>query len=238
MKIMIGIPARDVINASFAHDLAVLVGWHCKNFPEHEVGISTKLGTLIVNQRQDLAKEAILAGSDYLLFLDADMRFPETTLARLLARDKDIVACNYPTRRVPPKPTAFKSHHPTIRLYTDEDSTGCEEVAAVGAGVMLIKVDVFKNMDLPLFDVVWDEYHLNFMGEDLYFCKKAREAGYTVWVDQDLSQKIMHVGMFEYLNAHTWDNREDEEYLHDEYQRFKAKRDGDYELRRAEDSSR
>jgi len=231
MKILIGVPVRDMINASFCHDLTMMVGWHSRHYPEHEIGIVTKMGTLIVNQRQDLVKEALLGEADYLFFLDADMRFPMNTLERLLAHDKDIVAANYPTRRLPPKPTAFKEHHPTIPLYTREDSTGLEEAFSVGAGVLLIKTHLLWTLDLPLFDIVWDDYHRNFMGEDVYFCKKAREAGYTIWVDHDLSKEVMHVGMFEFMHPHV--EEVDEQYLRDEYAKIKAERDGDYELRGA-----
>lgn len=232
MKILVGIPARDVINASFAHDLAMMVGYHAKTYPEHEIGICTKLGTLIVNQRQELVKEALTGGADYLLFLDADMRFPMDTLERLIARDVDIVAANYPTRRLPPKPTAFKEHHPTIPMMTRDESEGLEEAVSVGAGVMLIKTALLWTLDLPIFDIVWDDYHRNFIGEDVYFCKKAREAGYTIWVDHDLSKKVMHVGMFDYMHAHV--EEVDEEYLREEYARIKAERDGDNELRTTE----
>lgn len=231
MKILIGIPVRDMINASFAHDLAMMVGWHSKHYPEHEIGIATKMGTLIVNQRQDLVKEALIGEADYLLFLDADMRFPMNTLERLIARDVDIVASNYPTRRLPPKPTAFKELHPTIPCYTREDSTGIEEVVAAGAGVMLIKTHLLWTMELPLFSIDWDDYHRNFTGEDVYFCKKARESGYTVWVDHDLSKQVMHVGMFEFLNGHI--EEIDAQYFRDEYAKVKAELDGDNELRGA-----
>ena len=229
MKILIGIPARDMINASFAHDLAMMVGWHSRNYPEHDLGVVTKMGTLIVNQRQDLVKEALLGEADYLLFLDADMRFPVNTIERLLAWDKDVVAANYPTRRLPPKPTAFKEHHPTIPLYTREDSEGIEEAFSVGAGVMMIKTSMLWALELPLFDIVWDDYHRNYIGEDVYFCKKAREAGYTIWVDHDLSKEVKHVGMFEFLHGHV--EEVDENELREEYARIKAERDGDYELR-------
>jgi len=233
MKILIGVPVRDMINASFAHDLAMMVGWHSKMYPEDEIGIATKMGTLIVNQRQDLVKEALLGEADYILFLDADMRFPMNTLERLIDRDKDIVAANYPTRRLPPKPTAFKELHPTIPIRTTEESTGLEEAVACGAGVMLIKTSILWTLELPLFYIDWDDYHRNFTGEDVYFCRKARDAGYTVWVDHDLSKEVMHVGMFEFINSHV--EEVDEQYLRDEYEQVKAERDGDYELRGTEE---
>ena len=229
MKILLGIPVRDMICASFAHDLAMAVGYHSKHYPEDEIGIATKMGTLIVNQRQDLVKEALLGEADYLLFLDADMRFPIDTIERLIERDKDIVAANYPTRRLPPKPTAHKELHPSIPCYTNDDSTGLEQVAFCGAGVMLIRTSILWTLELPLFSIDWDKKHRNFTGEDVYFCLKARDAGYTVWVDHDLSKEVKHTGQLEFAHAHV--EPVDEQELRDEYARIKAEIDGDNELR-------
>jgi hypothetical protein len=224
-KILVGIPVRDMINASFCHDLSMMVGWHAKMYPEHEIGIATKMGTLIVNQRQDLVKEALLGEADYLLFLDADMRFPRDTLERLISHDVDIVAANYSTRRLPPKPTAFKEVHPTIPLRTTDESTGLEAVIGCGAGVMLIKTELLWTLELPIFSIDWDEKHRNFTGEDIYFCRKVRDAGYTVWVDHDLSKEVKHVGQLEYMNQHV--EPIDEDGLREEYARIKAEFDGD-----------
>ncbi len=44
--------------------------------------------------------------ADYLLFVDADMRFPKDTLKILMAHDKDIIGVNATTRSEPVKPTA------------------------------------------------------------------------------------------------------------------------------------
>jgi hypothetical protein len=32
------------------------------------------------------------------------------------------------------------------------------------------------------------------MGEDIYFCFKAREAGFDIWLEQDISKQVAHVG--------------------------------------------
>ncbi len=35
------------------------------------------------------------------------------------------------------------------------------------------------------------------IGEDLYFCQKARDAGFVVWIDHDVSQLVRHQGTVE-----------------------------------------
>jgi len=32
------------------------------------------------------------------------------------------------------------------------------------------------------------------MGEDIYFCKNANDAGFDIFIDADLSKKIAHYG--------------------------------------------
>jgi ABC-type polar amino acid transport system ATPase subunit len=64
-------------------------------------------GTLIADQREKLAMMALKHKADYMLFLDSDMRFPKNIANRLITHDKDIVACNYSTRRLPAKPVAW-----------------------------------------------------------------------------------------------------------------------------------
>jgi hypothetical protein len=32
------------------------------------------------------------------------------------------------------------------------------------------------------------------MGEDIFFCKAARDAGLTLWADLDLSYRVAHIG--------------------------------------------
>jgi hypothetical protein len=41
------------------------------------------------------------------------------------------------------------------------------------------------------------------LGEDFYFCHKAREAGFHILIDQALSREIRHVGELDYTHAHT-----------------------------------
>jgi hypothetical protein len=36
------------------------------------------------------------------------------------------------------------------------------------------------------------------LGEDIYFCIKAKDAGFDTWVDHDLSKGIKHIGQYVY----------------------------------------
>ena len=52
-------------------------------------------------------------------------------------------------------------------------------------GICLIKTEVFDNIEWPF----WRNglaFGQKTIGEDVYFCKKLREAGYDLWVDPKL----------------------------------------------------
>lgn len=203
-RLAICLPCRDMLHTSFAYDLARLTAyWSAKHVPNGgSLLMFTSQGTLIANQRQELAIEALNAGADYILWLDSDHRFPKDIVDRLQSHDKDVVACNYSTRRLPCKPVAFKDHFCRSLVYTSDDSTGLEVVAAVGMGVMLEKADVYKKLGLPYFSIGYSQASHDFFGEDIFHCHKLKEIGVDVHVDHDASKLIKHIGMFEFGNEH------------------------------------
>lgn len=193
------VPARDMVNAGFAFDLARAVG-----AAECGVSLLTSMGTLIVNQRTALATDAIEMGATHVLWLDSDMRFPIDTIGRLLAHDKDIVAANYSTRKFPLKPVAFANDQSWDTVPTNPDSTGLELVAAVGMGVMLVKTEVFAKIGMPYFMIGYSPKTQEYSGEDIYFCRKARSVGYEIFIDHDLSKEVKHTGAIDFQHEHIW----------------------------------
>lgn len=206
MKVKIGVPARDTVMTGFAHSLAVLVGVSAVH--DIEVGLTTSAGTLICDQRNNLAKATLEEGCDWLLFLDSDMRFPSDALIRLLAHNEPIVTCNYSTRRSPPEPVAFKNLTTCEKLYTDPESEGLEECAANGLGVALIHRSVFEQMEKPWFFIPYIPASDGHWGEDVWFANQARKAGFATLVDHDLSREVKHIGLREYdhFDAHAVKN--------------------------------
>lgn len=189
-QISICIPVRDFVTTQFSYSLANLTA-HCasKSIPFQ---LNMLMGSEVAMQRQQLAEEALESGCTHILWLDSDMQFPVDILDIMLAHDKDIIALNYSTRVEPHKPVAFTNEdNLNDRLVS---TTGINNVVAVGMGCMLVKRKVFDTMDLPYFSVEWNEDYSNLMGEDLYFCNKARYFGFEVHVDNELSNKIAHVG--------------------------------------------
>ena len=137
------------------------------------------------------------------MFLDSDMNFPEDALHRLFSRSERFIAANYVQRCLPTRPNAIGLLE--LPKHTDEDSTGIEEVISVGFGCCLIRADVFDAMPRPWFDTYWYTHEktgkLELIGEDVYFCHKARHAGVKIYIDHDLSQNVTHIGQMEYIHA-------------------------------------
>ena len=191
---MIGIctPTRDTVGAGFAFDLAQLM----KRKNSDDVEFFLVQGTLLSNMRNVLVRKVLDTHlCKYVLFIDSDMRFPVDLVDRLLAHDLPIVAANC-RQRTQKGWTARKGDD----FVSSENKTGLEEVDTVGTGVMLIKDEVFWRMGVdggPWFFSPWDTQEKKMIGEDVYFCVKAKEAGFKIMVDHDLSQDIKHVGSVE-----------------------------------------
>jgi hypothetical protein len=202
------VPARDTVMTSFAYDMARAMSFHTAT-TDDRVLLYTSHGTLIASQRMELARQALEEKADYLLWLDSDMRFPKETIGHLILRDKPIVAANYATRRMPVKPVAMMDNNGEIgRVYTAPDSEGLQPVDYIGMGVMMVKREVFEKVEAPWFAIPYSTIGNHYIGEDVFFCKKAREAGYEVLVDHDLSHQVKHIGTFEYSHEGAWAMKE------------------------------
>jgi hypothetical protein len=208
MRVAICIPARGQMEVTTAFDLTIMAAYMAGK-KSIDLNVYTSQGTLIFDQRNSLVRTAVDEKCDYILFIDADMRFPRTTLERLLAHNKDIIGVNATTRMMPPKPTARNiqinedGSVDWLEVFSNKEK-GISKVDAIGCGVMLIKTSCLKNIPQPYF---YFEQLLKgkLLGEDIYFCIKAKDAGIDTWVDHDLSMEIGHVGSYTY----GWDDIKD-----------------------------
>ena len=170
-----------------------------------EIEIVSAKGFLVPEQRSKCVAEAWRMDATHVLWVDSDIVFPEDALLRLLMHGKPVVAVNYPRKSIPPVPTAYVDNDDeTGPLYTRADSTGLVQVKHCGFGLMLCDVAVFDALanDLPLFDFeVQPPHRLHWCTEDVYFCRKLAKHGIPVFIDQDLSKEISHMGMMAFTNA-------------------------------------
>jgi hypothetical protein len=215
IKVMIGIPTGGNPKWEFCHDLANLVGFSTLKLVSTgriNLSISWLAGCYVASNRNDLAVMALEQEATHILFLDDDMRFPPWALEHLLMRQQPIVGANYTTRKFPIRPVTLRNIdwtptpecEPSDMVWTAPGATGMEEVDAVGGGVLLIDTDVFVKVKYPFFEQWYDSNRLRAVGEDVDFCKKARDAGYPVLIDHDLSHYVRHIGELEHQMDHAW----------------------------------
>lgn len=212
-KIGVCVPTRDMWKPHFGQSLACASMAFWTLMPEGMagvIGIYNQMSCSIIhNGRNNMVLAALKDDCTHILFLDDDMEIPLETIANLYLRRKDIVAANCTTKEIPAKPTAITLDNQI--MLTRDTSTGLEECASVGAAVMMIKAEVFKKIEMPWFDFEWvneprpydpdksvEDNKMKVVGEDVYFCRKARKAGYKVWIDHDLSKGVRHIGDWPY----------------------------------------
>jgi Anp1 len=199
-RVAVCIPSRGEMEIGTAFDLANMIGFDAK-YRKGETALYTVNGTLIFDQREKLVREALKDGADYILWIDADMRFPKDTIKRLIAHNKDIVGVNATTRSIPVRATAknlvadMENRVNHWNQVSSKNKTGLEKVTAIGCGVMMVKAEVYRKTEQPWF---WFEMLPGdkLLGEDVYFCVKAYDAGFDTWVDHGLSNEIGHIGSY------------------------------------------
>lgn len=204
VTLAICIPARDQVHTWFAYSLTLAVSYISAKYDYVKCNLIVSNGTLIQEQRTDLARKALASDASWVIFVDTDMRFPKSAFEQLVKHKKPIVAASYPTRKYPfIQPVTFRSDEGDERVYTKPDSEGLEEVASTGFGLIAVHRSVFEKVPQPWFYVPYDTAKNKFdCGEDIWFCRRAREAGFPVMIDHDLSKAVSHIGTIEWEHSH------------------------------------
>lgn len=131
--------------------------------------------------REGIVEEALKTDCTHLWMTDTDQTYEKGTLARLLSHGKDIIG-GLICRRYPPfDPLVFSGdigHYSRIEGWTEGDLI---QVDATGTGSLIFNLDVFRNIPKPWFQL--GDGINGPIGEDFYFCSKARKYGYEIYVD-------------------------------------------------------
>ena len=132
--------------------------------------------------REKLMEQAYDMDATHLLFVDTDVTFPPDAINRLISHGKDIVGGQYPARG---------SGHSTVKFTDDDGNLVSREIPdrlfqchAIPTGLMLIDLEKAKRLERPWFWFTEKDGELE--GEDVYFCRKANEAGLGVWCDPQI----------------------------------------------------
>lgn len=198
-KTLIAVPCFDMVHTEFMQSLIAL------EKPEN-TSFTVVKNTLISVARNTIARNAIDAGFDRIMWFDSDMNIPRDAMMKLTEDmdnnpDIDMVTGLYFTRKTPIKPVIYST------LYWEQTENGVDAgagnyfdypdalipIAGCGFGCCLTSVDLIKR--------VWEREGIPFaelvgFGEDLSFCERVNRIGGSIWADTFV--KCGHVGVQEY----------------------------------------
>lgn len=156
-----------------------------------KVEIDTCYGLGFCDSRQYFVDKALQKGKDYthILFLDDDILLPLNAIGKLVEANEPIVCANYTKRSVLLESVCTSIVEDEKYVYTNQvvksekDNYKMIPVNAMGLGCTLVEVDVFKKMQMPYFEFVYDTFENGrrknlLLGEDTFFTHKAIVSGY------------------------------------------------------------
>ncbi|MDE2015959.1 MAG: hypothetical protein KGJ89_05035 [Patescibacteria group bacterium] len=158
---------------------------------------SGTVGRLTANYaREIIAERCLEAGMDYILWIDDDMLIPFDLFERLYRHNVDMVM-PLTFMRVPPYTPVMWNE---IVDNTDPVNPGINfqpileyekdillPAGEIGFGVVLQKVAILKNIPKPWF------FNNTSIGEDIWFCFKAKQNGFKCFVDTSFA--VGHLGV-------------------------------------------
>jgi len=154
-----------------------------------------------IDQIRNLIADWVVKGYDYLFSVDSDIAFEPDTLVKLLSHDCDAVTGLYIQRKPGQHILEIyeqNAHGGFVNAdYATLKDRGLVEIAGAGFGCILIKRAVFTTIGYPQFKYHSALSHNDTVSEDVFFCQRARECGFRIWVDTSI--KCRHIGMGEFV---------------------------------------
>ena len=156
MNLLIGTPTyNDQVTTQYMRSILGLL-LHL-NAPAEWTPVKS---TIITAARNLFASQMLERPYTHLLFVDSDMEFAPSAVARMLAFDKPLVACAYPMRHMdlglihqaarqiddPEQAFAAALEYPVKLLEPHVQVGGFFRAAHAPAGLMLIKREVFEQL--------------------------------------------------------------------------------------------
>jgi FkbM family methyltransferase len=176
--------------------------------------------SLVSRARNSLTADFLASDCTHLLFLDSDLVFSPEQVGRLASHPEAIVAGLYPKKCSGPVQWVMNTLLPG-EMVPPMTASGLQAVRYAGTGCLRIAREVFvelakrhpeesyptdqqpsrREQDFWRVGVYTDpQGGTRYLSEDWFFCQRAREAGYTVWMDVRVICK--HTGI------HTWPDAE------------------------------
>ena len=189
----------SILNTGWIHsELAIRLPRWLKE-TTHEVYFESSNDRPIENNRNKIVKRFLASDCDYLLQIDNDNSPAQNPLC-LVDLKLDIVSC----------PVWIYQHKLVLNIYKFDASDGMLvpvdpkqkkgliEIDATGTGVLLTSRRVLEVLKAP-FERKYDEDGIEELGQDLYFSRKAKEAGFKLFSHLDYISK--HYKMIDLSNS-------------------------------------
>lgn len=164
----------------------------------YDVEMSFSDAQPITNNRNQIASRFLERGHDYMLMLDDD-NAPTFNPLDFVGSDYDVLGFPYPTWRA--------GNDPPLQWIPDypHEGGGIIETDWVGTGCILIARRVLERFaslgEAPFMDD-YDERGWRVWGEDIHFCRRARDVGYTVWLHA--GRPVWHFKAVELTQLSRW----------------------------------
>lgn len=188
MRLLIGVPSYDYMHAEFVKCLSALIIRLAREGVNFEVFVNN--GTMVHVARDKIAWKAINEGFTHVLWLDADMIFGDSLFDDLRDCGEDFVTGIAHSRRKPFVSCLFKELSDINHITRFEEYPAQPfEVAGCGFACVLISTYILRAVQMT--------YKTCFLpfpewGEDLSFCRRARDLGYKIWAEPFV--KLGHIG--------------------------------------------
>lgn len=199
MKTLIAIPCMDTMPTGFVQSLLYLE-------KGEDVSVCFKANSLVYDSRNLLSLSAIQENFDRVMWFDSDMMFTKDTM-KILMRDMDeynvdMVTGLYFKRRKPFTPVIFSELDEPgvdddgkpvahVHEYVGYPENTVFPVRGCGFGCVLMTTKLLKD--------IWDHFGPAFSpypwaGEDISFCHRVNQLGYTILCDSNVS--CGHIGTY------------------------------------------
>ncbi len=180
VAVMLGTPSPGFWEAPMAVDAISASVWAVA----HGIYVEARgaEGAYTETNRNNIVRAMLNYGNpiDAIMWIDADMRFPNDTIERLWSHGKAIVGATYRERQEP---------YRYLGKLDDDRAEGLVRADLLPGGMIMVRAEVYRKLPPP-----WYKLDEDGMRDDYYFSQKAREAGFEIWCDMQLTRKVRHRG--------------------------------------------
>ena len=161
--------------------------------PELSLGFSvTNGGVYIGHVRNVMATRLLESDFDSILFIDSDMSFDAKSMASMVLLRNDIVGARYYYKRIEKKMVASIGDVGGRLAQADWVGTGAMRIRRKVFEKLAETVETYSpggpgagNEPETIYNFFPTGISHTYLGEDVGFCRLARESGFKTWVDME-----------------------------------------------------